>query len=137
MSTFLDLNNLSRRVIVGLAGTALAVVGLGVREALGGRRGKGKRRIFVLDPEHGTGDKGCGKNGRKAHKKGGGCHACIACHRHAENKRFASRRAADRGRAHKHCNCKIKSKSVSDQEFKRMFGQPGSLNFRQEFDKRW
>jgi hypothetical protein len=36
-----------------------------------------------------------------------GCPGCRACHRHAHNKLFRSARAADRGRAHPHCQCAI------------------------------
>jgi hypothetical protein len=35
------------------------------------------------------------------------CAACNACRLHAENKRFASVKAADANRAHEGCNCGI------------------------------
>jgi hypothetical protein len=134
VASFLDPHLLSRRVLAGLAGAALAVAGLGASEVLGKRLGT--RKIYVLNPEWGAGRKGCPKSEEKTHKKGGGCHACVACHRHGRNKRFATRQAADKGRAHKHCRCRIETKSVSAEEFERMFGKPGSANFQKEFDKR-
>lgn len=37
----------------------------------------------------------------------GGCASCSACQRHAENKVFATKEAAERGRAHRRCKCTV------------------------------
>lgn len=62
-----------------------------------------KKKYFVLQPEWAT-SRNCNV---QESKKPDDCHACNACHKHAKNKMFATRRAADRHRAHKGCKCKV------------------------------
>jgi hypothetical protein len=38
---------------------------------------------------------------------GSGCSACSACNKHAANKLFSTKKAADRFRAHRGCKCAI------------------------------
>jgi hypothetical protein len=65
--------------------------------------GSDRRAYFVLNPEWSS-SRGCAvPHGRKP----GGCHACAACHAHAANKLFATRAAAESGRAHPGCKCKV------------------------------
>src|SRR5687767_10797709 len=98
----------SRRGLVGLAGAALIGVERGTDEVLAAKRGK---KIFVLNPEWGAGQKiehsttTCPDEKAATHRKGGRCHGCKACHAHAENKRFANRAAVRR--AHPGCLCAI------------------------------
>jgi hypothetical protein len=68
---------------------------------------------------------------------GSGCATCAACRRHAANKVFASREAADVRRAHPHCRCAIKAVPVSPIDFVTMFGELDGPAFRGEFDLRW
>jgi hypothetical protein len=62
-----------------------------------------KKKYFVLQPEWSNARR-C--NTRESNKPDD-CHACKACHKHAKNKMFATRRAANRHRAHKGCRCKV------------------------------
>lgn len=127
----------SRRGLVGLAGVALVGVERGTDDVLSAQRG---RKIFVLNPEWGAGQKvgvkHCPNSKDATHKQGGRCHGCHACHAHAKNKRFATHDAADQGRAHLGCLCAIESRRVTKQEFVKMFGKPGSPGFREVFDLR-
>jgi len=122
----------SRRGLVGLVGAALVGIERGADEVLGATSGK---KIFVFNPEWGAGQTGCPATKAATHRKGGGCHGCQACHNHARNKRFATLDAVRR--AHRRCHCKIETRVVTNQEFVKMFGKPGSANFRKEFDLRW
>lgn len=61
------------------------------------------KAYYVLDPDWGSGRR-CDV---PEHRKPGGCHGCAACHAHAANKLFATRGAAERGRAHAGCKCKV------------------------------
>lgn len=63
--------------------------------------------------------------------------ACMACYSHAENKRFASREAAEANRAHPGCNCAMLAIQVSANVFDRMFGGSGDAVERTVYDKRW
>lgn len=89
----------------------VAILGSGVllseapafaRPAKKKRRAK-KKRYYVLKPEWNR-SRSCNVNERK---KARGCHGCKACHAHGKNKMFATRRAADRRRAHKGCKCTV------------------------------
>jgi hypothetical protein len=100
-----ELDSISRRRF--LAATAPVLV-LGYEAAPGwarpGKKAKPKRKAFyVLQPEYDRSAR-C----RVPEKsKPDNCHGCKACHRHAKNKLFATRRAANRNRAHKGCKCKV------------------------------
>ncbi|MEA2526204.1 MAG: hypothetical protein QOF73_3431 [Thermomicrobiales bacterium] len=53
------------------------------------------------------------------------CAACQACRRHAENKLFASVKAADANRAHPGCNCGIaKASPLPRRTWLALFGPP-------------
>jgi hypothetical protein len=68
-----------------------------------GKKKAARKAFFVLEPEYNDSAR-C----RKPEKaKPANCHGCRACHRHAKNKIFATRRAANRNRAHPHCRCKV------------------------------
>ena len=127
----------SRRGLVGLAGAALVGVERGADEVLGAKK---KPKVFVFNPEWGAGKKiehsttTCPSGQEATHQKGGRCHGCIACHAHAENKRFANRAAVRR--AHEGCLCRIESRSVTKEEFVEMFGTPQDPLFPGEFDLR-
>jgi hypothetical protein len=127
----------SRRGLVGLAGAALVGIERGTDEV---RAARGDTEIFVLNPEWGAGQTigqtTCPVSKAKAHKKGGRCHGCRACHAHAKNKRFASQAAADQGRAHDGCLCAIESRLITQQAFARMFDTPQVPGFPGEFDLR-
>jgi len=63
--------------------------------------------------------------------------SCKACHHHAANRLFATRAAADHGRAHAGCRCTIvRSRSVSPAQWQAVFGhqrKPHHLTV----DRRW
>ena len=53
---------------------------------------------------------------------------CSACQRHAAHKLFATRAAADRGRAHPGCKCAIKKAApLSKAQWEALFGSPKKL----------
>ena len=93
--------------------------------AFGRKRKKTRKAIFVLQPEYGTGEE-CNVRERN---KPAGCHACKACHRHARNKVFATRKAAEnpKKRAHPHCKCKVvRAGKLKNEIYVELFG--GSLD---------
>jgi hypothetical protein len=93
--------------------------------AFGGRRKRTRKAFFVLQPEYGKGEE-CNVRERN---KPAGCHACKACHRHAKNKVFATRKAAEnpKKRAHPHCKCKVvKAGKLKNEVYVELFG--GSLD---------
>jgi hypothetical protein len=105
-------------------GSALvaAIAGLGGLAAPGWAKKKHLRThvFWRLDPHYGP----CQK-----HPRGKGCSACNACIKHAQNKRFATRHAANTHRAHKHCNCRIvQSGRISRSAYVDLFGKPGNLH---------
>ena len=139
MATLLGPRLLSRRRLGKVAGTALAAVGLGFeRRRVSAAATPNRRRIYVLNPEWGAGRRTCPASPAATHRRGGGdCHACKACHRHAANKRFATAKAASRGRAHRGCRCRVEVRFVTDREYARMFGEPGTAGARIVYDARW
>jgi hypothetical protein len=55
-------------------------------------------------------------------KTGAQC-SCKACHHHAANRLFATRAAADHGRAHPGCRCTIvRSRAVDATQWQALFG---------------
>jgi hypothetical protein len=113
----------SRRSVV-TRGSALlaAIAGLGSLVAPGwAKKPQLKtRNVWRLDPHYGK----CQK-----HPHGPGCSACTACVNHAKSKRFATRRAADTHRAHKHCNCRVvKGGKIARSAYVDLFGKPGKLH---------
>ena len=67
------------------------------------RRKPARRRWYALSPEY-VSSRRCNVRERR---KPGDCHGCKACHAHGKNKMFATRRAAERNRAHAGCKCKV------------------------------
>jgi hypothetical protein len=93
-----------RRFLVG--GAPVVALLIGSVPAWGAnkrKKGPGKKAFYVLEPEYDD-SASCRVPERR---KGDGCHGCKACHKHAKNKMFPSRRAADRNRAHAGCKCKV------------------------------
>jgi hypothetical protein len=69
-------------------------------------------------------------------KTGARC-SCTACHHHAANRLFATRAAADHGRAHPGCRCTIvRSRAVSPAQWQALFGHQGKLRH-STADRRW
>lgn len=64
------------------------------------------------------------------------CTSCKACRRHARNKIFATRSAADLGRAHPGCDCQVVHETMPGTCFKGLFGPKGDFK-RISVDKRW
>jgi len=62
--------------------------------------------------------------------------ACNACKKHALNKIFSSREAADASRAHPGCNCRIVEENISWRNYAGAFG-PSSKGGAKVYDKRW
>jgi hypothetical protein len=63
--------------------------------------------------------------------------SCKACHHHAANRLFATRTAADRGRAHPGCKCTIvRTRAVSPVQWQALFGHQPKLRH-STVDRRW
>ena len=138
MTTPLGPRLLSRRGFVRLTGSALGTLGLAAGRLSSASAAEGRRRVYVLNPEWGAGRPGCPAGPLATHRRGGGgCHGCKACHRHAANKRFATAKAASRGRAHPGCRCRVEARFVSEREYARMFGGPSEDLRTVVYDRRW
>ena len=61
--------------------------------------------------------------------------SCTACHRHAANKLFATRAAANHGRAHRGCRCKVVRATIGADAWRKLFGSPAELH-RTSVDRR-
>jgi hypothetical protein len=62
---------------------------------------------------------------------------CKACHHHAANKLFATRAAAEHGRAHPGCKCTIVgSRAMSNTQWQALFGHPHKPRH-SSADRRW
>ena len=108
---------LTRRTFLARAGALIAAVAVPV--ACGGKKAAtstaettGGRAVpmYLLS----TSDGKC---------TGAAC-ACSACGKHAANKLFATREAADTGRAHAHCNCTILEETLPADRWRTLFGDP-------------
>jgi hypothetical protein len=53
------------------------------------------------------------------------CTGCRACRLHARNKVFATRKAAEAGRAHVGCGCRVVRTSLPEARYVRLFGPVG------------
>jgi hypothetical protein len=63
--------------------------------------------------------------------------SCKACHHHAANRLFATRAAADHGRAHPGCRCTIaRSRAVNAVQWRALFGHQRKLRH-SHVDRRW
>lgn len=81
--------------------------------------------VYLLDPSASPDDPSCG-----------GCGACLACEKHAANKLFATHTAADMGRAHANCDCRIVTSTLDYAVWVRLFGPPRHIT-RNQVDRRW
>jgi hypothetical protein len=113
----------SRRSLVARGSALLAAIaGLSnlVSPGWAKKRHVKTRTVWRLDAFYGP----C-----KTHPRGKGCSACNACINHAKNKRFATEQAANRHRAHRHCNCQVvKGGKISRSSYTDLFGKPGNLH---------
>lgn len=107
-------STLSRRRLLAGASSILGIVlaGLPVRLALAAPK---QLPAYRLSPLYESDDSHCG-----------GCAACQACQKHAENKYFASEAAADSGRAHPNCDCRVIAESLPYGTWVALFGNPAS-----------
>jgi hypothetical protein len=97
-----------RRAALG-AFAAVGVAAIGFPGLAGAASGV---TVYRLDAVHRQGPGGYSK----------GCAGCNACRNHARNKVFATRKAADAGRAHTNCNCRVIKTSISPRTYARFFG---------------
>lgn len=123
------LNSLPRRRFLGsLAGVVSILSG---RKLFADR--PEEQTYYVLDPEWGAGTEEC----PDPHQGSRSCHACNACHHHAQNKVFATAEAADSNRAHDHCKCQVvEGGTLPFGTYTALFGHPDDLR-RQHVDRRW
>lgn len=123
-----------RRRLLAWAGAIAAGAGAALMPSFGTRHGQSETwTIWFLDPEHGAGMPGCPVD---PHADGSrSCHACTACHSHAENKIFRTFDIANQRRAHRYCKCLVHSMEVTQREYAAFFGAPGGQE-RDAFDKR-
>jgi hypothetical protein len=122
----------SRRSFVarGAAAAGALAVSLGAPgAALAGGR---KRRVYKLAPE--GAHYHCGSSQQAQHN----CEACKACHKHARNKLFATREAAEKRhhRAHPGCRCGVKRGRKLPRETWRALFRPKNGKKHQVVDKR-
>ena len=112
----------SRRNFLARAGAATGALGaatLGLSSPAGGARRRRKRvwRLSAVEPFY---------NCSPAEvTNGGDCTGCNACLAHAENKLFATAKAANEHRAHAGCRCGVKKgRRISRRKWRRLFGPP-------------
>jgi hypothetical protein len=85
--------------------------------ALGGKR-RHRKRVYKLAPS------GPKYDCSASQQKNDACHGCKACKRHAENKLFATEKAAKRARhrAHPGCRCGVKrGRKLSRRKWRKLF----------------
>ena len=115
MAEPINRRTLLKRTALGAAGLAVVAV---PGTALGAAT-KHRKTAYRLHPRN----KGCSKRTMRRRKKGKrrGC-SCNACLRHARFNVFPTAKAADGGRAHKYCDCRIVKIKVSRSLYIAMFG---------------
>ena len=118
-----DERRLDRRAVLGITLGALGAFALGLPRMASAAGGV---PVWRLDPVH--------RQGPGPYRAG--CSACHACRAHAQNKIFASRSAAAKGRAHEGCTCSVVRTSISEGAFVKLFG-PVEKPTRVVFDRRW
>lgn len=92
-----------RRFLIAGAPFVLVAPGALLEHAAAAAKKPKRKRWYALSPEWANSQR-CNVPERK---KAGDCHGCKACHAHGKNKMFATRKAADRRRAHAGCKCKV------------------------------
>jgi hypothetical protein len=110
-----------RSVVTRGSGVVAAITGAAAVATPGwAKKRHRKKNVWRLDPDKG---RGCKKGDHT-----GDCSGCRACHHHAKNKRFATHRAANRHRAHRHCKCKVvQGGAITRKSYVKLFGEPGNL----------
>jgi hypothetical protein len=104
--------SVTRRAFLG---TALGAGALVVPLAQG--VGAATNTLYGLRADWGAGDPSCVPN--RGRSDCGGCYACV---NHAHNKVFATAAAANTGRAHNHCKCKVVTLfAVDDAIYEQLF----------------
>lgn len=123
--------SVNRRRFLGYGGAAVAgaaALQAGVLALSSDDDGEdGRVPAFFLDPRGGVADALC-----LGDERSGSCISCNACQRHAVNRLYATQEVAESGRAHEHCNCSVRSFSVSRDEYVSLFG----IGTRDVFDQR-
>ena len=118
---------LSRRSLLKGAAVAGVTVGASLRGLLPANpihAAPKRKRVFYLSAKYacrqGQLPDGTPRRPRKT------CVGCKACESHAAHKLFAGARVAqDRVlRAHKNCNCAVRSKLISQRAYSKLFGFP-------------
>jgi hypothetical protein len=109
----------SRRTFLTRAGAAAGAVVATVGFPGGALASKRRRkRVYKLAPD------GAQYHCGSAAKGTTGCSACKACHKHARNKLFANKAAAEkeRHRAHRGCRCGVKrGRKLSREKWRELF----------------
>lgn len=114
----------SRRNFLARAGAAAGgfVAAFGLPSgALGGKRRR-RKRVYKLAPSGPKYDCSASQQENDA------CHGCKACKAHAENKLFATEKAAKRARhrAHPGCRCGVRrGRKLSRRKWRRLFNPEG------------
>ncbi len=113
--------HLSRRAFLGTA------IGVGILVGpMTAQARADTRTVYRLNPNWGAGDPTCVANGGS--RTCGGCHACV---KHAANKRFATRAAAEAGRAHPGCKCGVEvACAVDTATYAQLFATSASVDLR-------
>lgn len=82
--------------------------------------------VYRLNPNWGAGDAACLVN-----PGGSSCSGCSACVNHANNKLFATAAAADTGRAHPGCKCRVETAcNVDSTTYDQLFNGASSVDLR-------
>jgi hypothetical protein len=113
--------SLSRRAFVGSAIGAGAFV-----VPLAQRANAATNLLYELRADWGAGNPNCVNDGGAPD-----CGGCYACVNHARNKVFATAAAADAGRAHAQCRCKVASLyTIDDLVYDKLFAHRRSVDRR-------
>lgn len=114
-------HRVSRRAFLGaVAGAGVLVVSVPAGASAS------TRTLYGLNPDWGKGEASC-----VAGRGGSTCSGCYACVKHAHNKVFATRAAADNGRAHPHCKCVVATLGTVDAStYQLLFGAGTSVDRR-------
>ena len=114
--------SLSRRALLARGAAVTGAAALGAAPANAAKRRRRRRlKVFRLDPEWNDAAYCDVSEGSKPN----GCHGCKACHLHGANKIFRSRKAANGGRAHAGCRCRVKGAGkLPRRKWIALFGKP-------------
>ena len=107
------------RFLVGVAASTAALI---VTRPVSAISPPAPHAVYRMDPLWGIGTNGC-PEGADATNTPANCRGCGACARHAENKIFVSREAAETTRAHPHCKCLVTEVRIPYGLWFRLFGR--------------